>query len=142
MGALGPLDLTVAGAGIWGENEDGGATGDDLESWEVGALAGFGGFSIGAKYGQETELNEGDFINAGLKYGFGAANVSVGYVWFDPDDGESTNLFAVSGDIGLMPGVVLKADATHNTDDPQEDEDDPGETDDTIAGVLTVQLNY
>jgi outer membrane protein OmpU len=139
VGALGPLDLTVAGAGILGQNED--SDEDDLESWEVGALLGFGGFSAGAKYGQETDLNEGQFINAGLKYGFGAANVSVGYVYFDPDDGEETNLFAVSGDLGLMPGVTLKGDVTYNDEDPFAD-DDPDGTDDTIAGVLTIQLDY
>ena len=48
----------------------------------------------GAKFGQETDLNEGDFFNAGLKYGFGAANVSVGYVRFNPDEGDDNNLFA------------------------------------------------
>ena len=139
VGALGPLDLTLAGAGVRGENE---GDGDDLESWEAGALLGFGGFTAGAKYGQEMDLNEGQFINAGVKYGFGAANVSVGYVYFDPDDGEETNLFAVSGDVGLMPGVTLKADVTYNDEDPFADDDAPGDTDDTIAGVLTIQLDY
>jgi hypothetical protein len=139
-GALGPMDLTVAGAGIMGENE---GDGDDNESWEVGALAGFGGLSFGAKYGQQTDLNEGQFINAGVKFGLGAANASVGYVFFDPDDGEETNLIAVSGDVGLLPGVTLKGDVTYNTEDPFADDDDLGEdTDDTVAGVLTVQLDY
>ena len=138
-GALGPADLTVAGAGILGENE---GAGDDLKSWEVGARAGFGGLLFGAKYGQEMDLNEGQFINAGIKFGFGAANVSVGYVFFDPDDGEETHLFAASGDVGLMPGVTLKGDVTYNTEDPFADDDAPGDTDDTIAGVLTVQLDY
>jgi outer membrane protein OmpU len=147
VGALGPLDLTVAGTGIMGENEGGDLPGgavnaeDDLESWEVGALAGFGGLTFGAKYGQETDFNEGDFINAGIKYGFGAANVSVGYVRFDPDEGEEANLFAVSGDVGLMPGVTLKGDVTYNDEDPFADEDE-GDTDDTIAGVLSIQLDY
>ena len=40
-----------------------------------------------------------------------------------------------------MPGVTLKGDVTYATDDPDADdnEDDP---DDTIAGVVTVQLDY
>ena len=128
----------MASTGILGKNE---GDGDDLELWEVGALVGFGSLSAGAKFGQETDLNEGDFFNAGLKYGFGAANVSVGYVRFNPDEGDDNNLLAASGDLGLMPGVTLKGDVTYATDDPDADdnEDDP---DDTIAGVVTVQLDY
>jgi outer membrane protein OmpU len=139
-GALGPMDLTVAAAGILGENE---GEGDDLESAEVGALFGFGGLSFGVKAGTENDLNEGQFANAGIKFGFGAANVSVGYVLFDPDGGETTHLGAVSADIGLMQGVTLKGDVTYNTEDPFADDDDLGQdTGETVAGVLTVQLDY
>jgi hypothetical protein len=145
-GALGAMDLTVAGTGIKGENEEG--DGDDLEAWEVGALAGFGGLSFGAKYGQLLDLGEAQFINAGIEYGFGAANASVGYTRVDPDDGEENNVFYVSGDVGLMPGVTLKGDVSYATDDPAADDDDfvsqfvREETDETVAGVLTVQLDY
>jgi outer membrane protein OmpU len=148
VGALGPLDLTVAGTGIMGENE---GDGDDLEAWEAGALAGFGGLSFGAKYGQLLDLDEGQFMNAGIKYGFGAANASVGFTRFEPDDGEENNVFYVSGDVGLMPGVTLKGDVSYATDDPGADDDDfnnnilvgeRNDTDETIAGVLTVQLDY
>lgn len=139
-GALGPMDLTVAGVGILGENE---GEGDDLESAEVGALFGFGGLSFGVKAGRENDLNEGEFLNAGIEFGFGAANVSVGYVFFNPDGAEEAHLGAISGDVGLMPGVTLKGDVTYNTEDPFADDDDLGQdTDDTIAGVLTVQLDY
>jgi hypothetical protein len=108
-------------------------------SWEFGALAGFGGRSAGAKFGQETDLNAGDFFNAALAYGFGAANVSAGYVRFNPDEGDDNNLFTASGDVGLLPGVTLMGDVTYATDDPDahDNEDDP---DATIAGVVTVQL--
>jgi outer membrane protein OmpU len=146
VGSLGPLDLTVAGTGIKGENEEG--DGDDLEAWEAGALLGFGGFTTGVKVGQLLDLGEAQFANAGLKYGFGAANVSVGAVYVDPDDGEENTVFFVSGDVGLMPGVTLKGDVSYATDDPAADDDDfvdpfvREETDETIAGVLTVQLDY
>ena len=145
-GALGPMDLTVAGTGIKGENEEG--DGDDLEAWEAGALAGFGGLLFGAKYGQLLDLGEAQFINAGIEYRFGAAGASVGYTRVDPDDGEENNVFYVSGDVGLMPGVTLKGDVSYATDDPAADDDDfvtqfvREETDETIAGVLTVQLDY
>src|SRR5690606_17502531 len=110
VGALGPADLTVAATGIMGEAE---TTGDDLEAWEVGFLAGFGGLSFGAKFGQLLDLAEGTFMNAGIKYGFGAANASVGFTRYDPDDGDDNNVFFVSGDVGLMPGVVLKGDVSY-----------------------------
>jgi outer membrane protein OmpU len=150
VGALGPLDLTVAGTGIKGENEEG--DGDDLEAAEVGALLGFGGFTAGVKYGQLLDLNEAQFINAGLEYGFGAANVSVGAVYLDPDEGEENTVVFVSGDVGLLPGVTLKGDVSYATDDPAANDDDfiantaagsPREdTDESVAGVLTVQLDY
>jgi hypothetical protein len=59
VGALGPVDLTVASTGILGKNE---GDGDDLASWEVGALVGFEGLIAGAKFGQETDLNQGRLL--------------------------------------------------------------------------------
>jgi outer membrane protein OmpU len=144
VGALGAVDLTVAAAGILGEHESGGVNNDDLRSWEAGALLGFGGFSAGANFFQNTDLDEGDGITAGLKYGFGAANVSVGYVFFNPDEGEEANFFVGSADVGLLPGVTLKGDVSYNTEDTGADcEDGVCEgTDDTIAGIVTMQLDY
>jgi hypothetical protein len=138
VGALGPADLTVAGTGIWGSSI---GSGDDLQSWDAGVLAGFGGLSVGAGGGMNTDFNEATYLNAGIKYGFGAANVSVGYVFFDPDQGDDTNLFAASGDIGLMQGVTLKGDVTYNTDDADSN-GGSGNTDESVQGVLSVQLDY
>jgi hypothetical protein len=150
VGALGALDLTAALTGIHGETEPGppGAgsdNNDDINSWGAGVLLGFGGFTLGAGGGQNTTNGdfEANFINGGLKYGFGAANVSVGYVFNEPEGdapGDSTHVFVASGDVGLLPGVTLKGDVSYNTDDPGAHED--GETDDTIAGIVTVQLDY
>jgi outer membrane protein OmpU len=147
VGALGGLDLTVAATGIHGETEPGppGAgsdNNDDINSYSVGALLGFGGFTLGANAGQNLTNDDfkNDFIAGGLKYGFGAANVSVGYVYNNPDQGDNANLFVASGDVGLLPGVTLKGDVSYNTDDPGAHED--GETDDTIAGIVTMQLDY
>jgi hypothetical protein len=145
VGALGPLDLTVAATGIHGETEPGGGAGannDDINSWDLGVLLGFGGLSAGAGIGQNTTNDDfkANFGNVGLKYGFGAANVSVGYNYFNPDEGDSNSLFAVSGDVGLLPGVTLKADVTYNTDDPGATSS--GNANDTIAGVTSIQLDY
>ena len=87
-GALGPADLTVAATGIYGNAV---GPGDDLKSWDAGVLAGFGGFTIGGNVFQNTDLNESKGAAAGLEFSFGAANVSVGYVFNDPDNGDSTN---------------------------------------------------
>jgi outer membrane protein OmpU len=144
VGALGGLDLTVAATGLHSPVEPGivGQDTDDVNSYSVGALLGFGGFSLGANAGQNLTNNtfENDFIAGGLKYGFGAANVSVGYVYNNPNEGDSANLFVASGDLGLLPGVTLKGDVSYNTEDPGANED--GETDDTLAGIVTVQLDY
>ena len=139
VGALGPADLTVSGVGILGQATNSGQ--DDLLSYAVGALFGFGGLSAGGQWGQNTDFNEANFANAGIKYGFGAANVSLGWNVFDPDEGDTNNVFVASADVGLLPGVTLKGDVSYATDDPNAnaDEDDP---DDTIAGVLSVQLDY
>ena len=137
-GGFSGLDLTVSTVASWAEDEAGG---DDLMDWEVGFNTEIAGAEVGAAYVMRTDANEADIINVGLGYGFGPVNASVGWVWFDPDEGEDANLFAVSGDVGILPGVVLKGDVTMNTDaevgDVLEDE-----TEENLAGVLTVQLNY
>jgi outer membrane protein OmpU len=143
-GDFGAFSAIIAGAGILGDNEDGGVEDDDLRAWEVGALLGFGGLEFGAKYGMLTDFNEGDFINAGLKYSFGPASASVGWTRFMPDFDDApddNDVFFVSGDVGLLPGVVLKGDVSYALEDPQEDEI-AGGSGSTIAGVVSVQLNY
>ena len=42
-------------------------------------------------------------MSFGLTYGFGPANVSVGYEHDWNDNLNNTNIFAVSGDIGCCP---------------------------------------
>jgi outer membrane protein OmpU len=140
VGALGPVDLTVAGTGILGEGQTNDT--DDLRSWEAGALLGFGGFALGVGYGQNTDAFEADFASAGLEYRFGAAGVSVNWGFYDPDGGDTANLFVVSGDVGLMPGVTLKGDVGYNTEDTGANADDPDDTDDTVSAVASIQLDY
>jgi hypothetical protein len=144
VGVLGPVDLTVAGTGIIGSGQTGDT--DDLRSWEAGALIGFGGFSLGGGVGQNTDAFEAKFATVGLKYGFGAANVSVGYGIYDPDGGETANLFVASGDVGLLPGVTLKGDVSYNTDDTgariNGNTGESVDTDDTISAVASIQLDY
>jgi len=146
VGAFGGVDLTVSAGGVWSNNH----SGDDQKDFEVGGLIGAGGLSFGVTAGVQTDLNEGNFVDLGLKYKFAGASASVGFVRFDPDNGDTQYFYVVSGDIGLMPGVTLKADVSYNDSDPGAHDAPPnpdgsidlGTTDDTWSGVLSVQLDY
>jgi outer membrane protein OmpU len=172
VGALGPLDLTVSGVLLWADCEsqcDAGAStsaqglegdfNDDEFSWAAGALLGFGGFTLGVGYDRNDsffDTAQGDIVTVGLKYGFGAAHVSVGYAWNKPDnnDIDDSNLIVVSGDVGILPGVVLKGDVSYNNNDlgaceggaqecPATTLEDIGNNqDDTWGGVASIQFNY
>jgi hypothetical protein len=143
VGELGPVNLTLAAVGLFGDNE---GDGEDSKSWAIGGIIGFGGLTGGLGYNsQDDNGGKADIINAGLKYGFGAANVSVGYTFKDvssnPALDDDQSVFAVSGDYGIMPGVTLKADVTYNNEDPGAN-DDKADQDDTVAGVFSVQIDY
>ncbi|MDH3661822.1 MAG: porin [Alphaproteobacteria bacterium] len=134
-GAFGGADVTLTAVASIGDAEVGD---DDLEDWGIGGGVEFGGLGIGAGYTVQEDLDEGDGFTVGAKYGFGPANVSAGYSYDNPDAGDETGVFVVSGDYGLWPGVTLKGDIAFNDDD-----DDTGADDDsTTAGVVTLQLDY
>jgi predicted porin len=155
VGTLGPVDLTLSAVGIWADCESncsaGGGVGDgfndEQKSWAVGGLLGFGGFTFGAGYKRQDdfapEFQDNDIVNVGLKYGFGAANVSVGYEFdrFGDSDLDDAHIFVVSGDLGILPGVTLLADVSYNTEDLEARDDEVIEQDDTIGGVLAIQLS-
>jgi outer membrane protein OmpU len=149
VGVLGPVDLTLSAVGMYadvkGSDAVQSAAGfrDDQKALAVGGLIGFGGLSAGVSFNDyegPLEVQKGQLASIGLAYGFGPANVSVGLERDWNDDADDTNIVAVSGDLGLLPGVTLKGDVTYNTDDPNEDVG--GDADDSVAGVLTVQLDY
>jgi len=154
VGVLGPVDLTLAAVGNWADVKDSNATQaalgfrDDAKAWALGGLLGFGGLEFGVSFNDfkgPTEFQEGTLLSFGLAYGFGPANVSVGYERDWNENIDDANIFVVSGDIGLLPGVTLKGDVSYNTDDPFKDVDDDGDPVDsgsTLGGVLTVQLDY
>ena len=140
VGAFGGVDLTLSAVGVYGEAE--GDDVDDRTDYAVGALIGAGGLSFGATWGQKTDFNEADWAHLGLKYAFGNASASLGYSYADVDGFDDTqHVFLVSGDVGLAPGLKLKGDVSYNTEDPGADDGADGQ-DDTIAGVISVQLDY
>lgn len=137
-GSFSGVDLTLSAVGIFGESEGGG---DDVADYAIGGLLGAGGLTFGASWIQRTDFNEADLIQLGLKYSFGAASASIGYMYADVDAlDDEQNVIVVSGDVGLMPGVTLKGDISYNSDDPGAD--DGADQDDTWAGVISVQMNY
>jgi hypothetical protein len=156
VGVLGPVDLTLSAVGIWADvkgsntQQDNGGFRDDQKAFAVGGLLGFGGLGFGVSFNdfkgpQDSgggSGGDGQILSFGLNYGFGPANVSVGFDRNWNDNADNSNVFAVSGDIGLLPGVTLKGDVTYNTDDPGKHGDDPDNPGSTLAGVMTVQLDY
>ncbi len=134
VGQFAGVDLGIAAVGTINEGVDD----FDEASWAVGGTFGLFGLNFGASYGNEEILFEGNFITAGVGFGLGPANASFNYEYVDVDDDEDVHLFVLSADVGLMPGVVLKGDVGHRTDEAEE----AFENDDGWAGVLTVQLNY
>jgi hypothetical protein len=141
VGAFGGVDLTLSAVGVYGDAED--DDNDERLDYAVGGLLGLGGLSFGATWGQKTDFNETDWAHLGLKYAFGNASASVGYTYGDVDAFDDTqHVFVVSGDVGLAPGLKLKGDVSYNTEDPGNDDSAGADQDDTIAGVVSVQLDY
>jgi outer membrane protein OmpU len=161
VGALGPLDLTLAAVGMFGECEsnctngtdDGEGFQDEQKSWAVGALLGFGEFTLGAGYNRQDdfapETQDNDIVNFGLMYGFEEADVSFGYSFngFGDSAFDDSHLFVLSGNIGLLPGVTLLADVSYNTNDIEaccriEDDEPENRQSATWGGVLSIELEY
>jgi outer membrane protein OmpU len=138
-GAFAGLDLTIDAVGSFAENEDPTlADTRDIQDWAVGLNTEFAGLAFGGALGQKMEFAEANFANAGVGFGFGPVNTSVNYNFLTPDEGNDQHFVDVGADVGLLPGVVLKGDIAWNSEDPGSSS---GE-DDTLAGLLGVQINY
>jgi tetratricopeptide (TPR) repeat protein len=118
---------------------------DDLLSFSLGAGVEFENFGFGAGYTIETEANDQQLFNVGAGYSFDPpidaldeASLSAGIALALPDDESESMLFALSGDLGLLPGVALLGDVTYNTRDPLSDSGDSS----TISAVLAIELYY
>jgi hypothetical protein len=127
-------DVTLTGVGSFGSGKGANA---DLEDYGIGGGVEFAGLGIGAGYIFNQDVNSGDGFTIGAKYGFGPANVSAGFSRRDRDASDAENVYVVSADYGLFPGVTLKGDIAHNDSDPASD-DNGG----TTAGVVTIQVDY
>jgi len=126
-------DVTLTAVGSIGDAEVGD---EDLEDYGIGAGVEFAGLGLGVGYVFREDLDEGNQLTLGAKYGFGPATVSVGYSYEDPDGGDESNVLVFSGDYGLFPGVTVKGDLSFNDDDADADGDN------TTAGLVAVQIDY
>jgi outer membrane protein OmpU len=141
-GAFAGLDVTIDGVGHFAENEGfaPGVVGDDrdVQDWAVGFNTEFAGFALGGAFVQKMEFAESNIYNAGVGFGFGPVNTSINYNYLEPDAAgvDNQHFVDLGADVGVLPGVVLKADVAWNSADPGADGDE------SIAGLLGVQLNY
>jgi hypothetical protein len=147
VGAFGGVDLTLSAVGVYASEDNNqslpGSTDDDRKDYAVGGLIGAGGLSFGATWGQKTDFSETKWANLGLDYAFGNASASVGFSVGDVDGFDDVqHVFVVSGKIGLAPGLYLKGDVSYNTEDPGKQDSGGDDQGDTIAGVISVQLDY
>jgi outer membrane protein OmpU len=145
VGAFGGIELTLSAVGIYGKSEGPGQPigNDDVMDYSVGGLLGAGGLSFGVTWGQLTDFNEGRWASLGLKYAFDDASVSVGYSRVDDDNLDQVqNVFVVSGDLDLAPGLTMMADVSYNSEDPGFDDSAGADQGGTLAGVISVQLDY
>jgi outer membrane protein OmpU len=139
-GAFAGLDLTIDGVGHFAENQGAGVvTGDtrDIQDWAVGFNTEFAGLAVGGAFVQKMEFAESNIFNGGVGFGFGPVNASVNYNYLEPDEGTDQHFVVLSGDVGVLPGVVLKSDIGWNSDDP-----DATDGDESFAALMGVQLNY
>jgi outer membrane protein OmpU len=148
VGAFGGVDLTLSAVGVYGDADNDKqpgfpGDGEERKDYAVGGLIGAGGLSFGATWGQKTDFNEANWANIGLEYSFGNASASVGYTYGDVNAlNDVQHVFVVSGNVGLAPGLNLKGDVSYNTEDPGKDDSDGAKQGNTLAGVLSVQLDY
>ena len=63
---------------------------------------------IEGKFASNRSDVDTNVVNVGPKYGYGAANVRVGWTYsmHDENDLDDRHLFVVSGDAGILPGVM------------------------------------
>ena len=130
-GSFGGLDVSVMATGLYGDikNEDE-AGGDDYWAAQGGAVLGAFGFELAGSYlTQEVGGIETNSFTVGLATKFEGGDISLNYGQFLDTDGlvvngnELDNPWTVilSGNLGLMPGLVLSADVSYFDNDVEGD---------------------
>lgn len=88
---------------------------DDINAWNVGALAGYKGFSLAASYGDWRDSGfaglDGDYYTAGAAYAAGPVAVSATYLDSDLGGNEFSNL-VVGAEYKLAAGLTPYAEVS------------------------------
>lgn len=136
-GQFDQVSLQAAATGEWGDSES--TSTEDLNAWNVGAIVGFAGFSLGASYGDWDDsfrasgagLDDNSYWTAGAAYENGPFGVSATYInsTFEEtvgDDNEFDN-FVLGADYQLAEGFTPFVEASwfeiDAGNDPAEDND-------------------
>lgn len=125
--------LGVAGTWETGNSDVAGGA-DELNAWNLGAVLGFGGFSLAGSYGDWSDTglaaatgDQGEYWTAGLGYEAGPVGLSATYIDSTLEqtgvDGDFNNL-VLGADYKLAPGLtpyaevsMFEADADGTADD-------------------------
>jgi predicted porin len=156
VGEFGWGDLGLAAVGFIGNGEDTRnpqPTGtlnssEDAKSAAVGGTLGFGNLSFGGSYMYDDDRNQRNHWTAGVGYSFGAVNTSLTYngVRFDDNNEPDTadrDIFVLSADTGLMPGVTLAGDLGYAIYSDESTDDNGGyDSNDVVAGVVKLNLAF
>ncbi len=110
--------LGVAGTYEMGSSDN--VAAGDVEGWNVGALLGFGGFSLAGSYGNWDDAGfattvDGDYWTAGLGYEMGAVGLSATYIDSTLEDAAGDNDFqnlVFGADYKLAPGLTPYAEVS------------------------------
>ena len=140
-------DTNVALSGRYGIADDN--DGSDPEVWAVGLNLGFGGFTVGGSYGEQTGagLKNGEIYDMGVSYTTGPWGVSFTYIHgknqgnddidaadnaFPETGNETAEQFLIGLSYDLAKGVNLGAYAAY----VDFDDADGGLSDDSVDGFV------
>ena len=129
-GSFSGVKFAASATGEWADDESGAA--DDIQGFNIGALAGWNAFSIAASYGDwsegaftvaspstdtliDTNLSDvdGDYWTLGLGYDAGAIGLSATYIDSSLEVGTTENDFSnlvLGADYKLAPGLTTYAE--------------------------------
>ena len=118
VGAFGGIDLTLSAVGLNADGETGDT--DDRLDYAVGGLLGIGGLSFGASLGAARRRRRGRLRHSSASSTASATRTPASATCYNDVDAfnDKINVVAVSGDVGLAPGLKLKGDVSYNSDDP------------------------
>lgn len=134
-GAFGGIDVRASAVGGAANGINGG---DDLTTWNLGAVVGLYGFNLAGSFWHDDDGPNGDTTGytAGASAALGPADVSINWADItDADDNEEGNNLVLSASMGLLPGLSLHGDVSWF-------DRDAGGDDDGVTGVGRLRVAF